>query len=450
MRTSRGLHVRLLGFAAWCVLVVAVLEGVSFVLFWAAAGRRFSYEAVAREQAFEINISGPPPAAEPPGATMPPAPRGPVTEGRIETTPEEILPHPFMGFTFNPENAALTAEQGQGALPRNEHGFFSLPNPPAGDDALSVAVFGGSVAAYFSQDARETIARVLQADPRLRDKRVQVQCLALSGFKQPQMLGALAYLMSLGQRYDVVVELDGFNDVVLSYVEYKQKGTFPGYPRDWDGLVGLVPDVARWRRMGRVAWWQEQRGAVAARFARPPLSWSVTGGLVWKCLDRLLSGRLAAAREDLMKAQAQGFGYRERGPVRRYASDQELVADIARIWGLSSLQMQRLCAGAGTRYFHFLQPNQYVPGSKPIGDAERAVAFRADHPYRPAVELGYPVMRAEGARLPARGVDFHDLSQLYAGVSEPLYIDDCCHINARGNALMGEAVGKVIVGGWKP
>jgi hypothetical protein len=65
------------------------------------------------------------------------------------------------------------------------------------------------------------------------------------------------------------------------------------------------------------------------------------------------------------------------------------------------------------------------------------------------VEAGYPLLQAEGARLRGLGVDFHDLSGLYAGIAEPLYIDDCCHVNARGNALMGEAVGKAIVAGWR-
>ena len=76
-------------------------------------------------------------------------------------------------------------------------------------------------------------------------RRVRVHSLALGGFKQPQMLAALAYLMALGQRFDVVVELDGFNDVALSFSENKYKGTFPAYPRDWDGLVGQAPDLER-------------------------------------------------------------------------------------------------------------------------------------------------------------------------------------------------------------
>jgi hypothetical protein len=304
------------------------------------------------------------------------------------------------------------------------------------------------VAAYFSVDGREAMSRALAAAPALQGRRLRVQSFALGGFKQPQMLGALAYLLALGHRFDVVVELDGFNDVALSFANHKARGTFPAYPRAWDALVGPVPDIEQLRRIGKVAYWQEWRSAIARRFAPAPWSWSVTAGLVWKCLDRVLGGELARARLELAKTAAGHYGYRERGPVRRYASDQELLVDIARLWGQSSLQMHRLCTAAGMRYHHFLQPNQYLPGSKPMGPTEGAVAYRADHEYRFPVEKGYPLLQAEGARLVGLGVDYHDLSRLYAGVAEPLYIDDCCHVNQKGNAMMGEAVGKVIVAGW--
>jgi hypothetical protein len=111
--------------------------------------------------------------------------------------------------------------------------------------------------------------------------------------------------------------------------------------------------------------------------------------------------------------------------------------------------MHRLCAAEGMRYHHFLQPNQYVPGSKPMGAAEKAVAYRTDSENRLPVERGYPLLQAEGARLARLGVDFHDLSRLYAAVPQPLYIDDCCHLNREGNAIMGEVVGRVIAAGWQ-
>jgi len=446
----RRFHVRLLAFLAACVLMVVALEAASYVLFYAATGQRFSYEGIAREQAAEIEAWMP--AVATPSASAPvtvtPAPQGPVVAGRPESTPRDMIPHPFMGFVYDPESWRTRAKQGKGALPLTEHGFFRLPDPTGEGEELSVAVFGGSMAAYFSVDGREAMARVLAEDPVLHGRRLRVESFALGGFKQPQMLEALAYMLALGHRFDVVVELDGFNDVALSFVTHKNIGMFPAYPRDWDWLVRSAPDVDQLRRMGRVEYWQERRSAVAHRFSTRPLSYSVTAGLVWKCLDRPLAGELARARLDLARTAAGHYGYRERGPVRHYASDQELLADIVRIWGLSSLQMQRLCAAEGMRYHHFLQPNQYVPGSKPMGAAEKAVAYRTDNEYRSPVESGYPLLQAEGARLAGLGVDFHDLSRLYAAVPRPLYIDDCCHVSREGNAIMGEAVGRVIAAGW--
>jgi hypothetical protein len=448
-RFSRPFHVRLLAFLTACVLMVVALEAASFVLFYAATGQRFSYERIARDQAAEISASSPPAAAIPAPAPALSAPLGPVLEGHPATTPRDMVPHPFMGFVYDPESPRTRAKLGRGALPLTEHGFFSLPPPSGQGDELSVAVFGGSVAAYFAVDARDALTRVLAADHVLRDRRLRLHSVALGAFKQPQMMAALAYMLSLGQRFDVVVELDGFNDVALSFVEHKHKGAFLAYPRDWDGLVGQAPGLQQQRKTGKVTFLQEWRARVARGFSRRPFSWSVTAGLVWNSLDRFLGAELARAREDLTKGVEGSHRYRDRGPVRRYASDQELLADIVRNWGLSSLQMHRLCVAEGMRYHHFLQPNQYVPGSKPMGAAEKAAAYRTDNEYRLPVESGYPLLQVEGARLAGLGVDFHDLTQLYAGVSEPLYIDDCCHVNAKGNAMMGEAVGKVIVAGWK-
>jgi len=310
-----------------------------------------------------------------------------------------------------------------------------------------VAVFGGSVAIYFSVYGREALARTLVSAGAFRGRRVHLQCFAIAGFKQPQMAAALTYLLALGNRFDIVIELDGFNDVALSSIEHRLKGTFPAYPREWDVLVGQAPEIEVQARIGAVTYLEGWRGRLAGWFSRRPFRWSVTAGLVWKCLDRLMSAELGRARRDLATLPTKHGGYRERGPLRQYATDRELFAEVTRVWAQSSLQMQRLSAGAGMRYYHFLQPNQYLPGSKPMGATERALAYRPDHEYRAAVEQGYPLLQAEAARLASAGVDFHDLSQIFATITEPLYIDDCCHVNARANTILGETMGGLIAAG---
>jgi hypothetical protein len=441
LRTSR---VRWLGVGVACLATLLTLEIVSFALFRIVEGRAFSYGRIAQEQAELFEPRAPVPVAAPPEVFSSGSPVVPGGDGRPERTPAVVVPHPFLGFVYDPESPLLKQHQGRGAMELTEHGFFRLPGPVQKGEALSVAVFGGSVAAYFSVDGREALERALAAHPVFRGRPLSIQCFALGGFKQPQMAAALAYLMALGHRFDVVVELDGFNDVVLSFLEHRHKGVYPFYPRDWDRLVERAPDLGEQQRIGLIAYLQGRRARLARRFARPPLSWSVTGSLVWSRLDRRLAAELGAARQDLATASRPGNQYRERGPSRRYASEHELLQDIARVWGLSSLQMQRLCAGAGTRYHHFLQPNQYAPGGKPMGARERAAAYLPDHPYRRPAELGYPLLQREGARLRGLGVEFHDLSALFAGIAEPLYADHCCHLNAKGNQLLGEAVGKAI------
>jgi hypothetical protein len=435
------LRVRLLSLAVGCVLLVATLELVSFALFYVGTGRRFSYAGVAADRAMVESEALPGPAVAPP-------PPGPEVEGRPETTPADLVPHPFSGFVYNPESRRLRQQQGRGAMELTDLGFFRLPEPPGQREELQVAIFGGSMAAYLCIDGREGLERTLAQGLALGSRRVQVQCFALGGFKQPQMATTLVYLSALGRRFDAVIELDGFNEVALSFDDYKKRRLFPAFPRDWDHLVVQSPDVEEQMRAGRVAYLLQWRARLARWFSRRPLSWSVTAALVWKSVHRLVGRDLARAREELTLPSGPEDDYRRRGPFRSYANDGDLLQDIAHVWGRSSLQMHHLCAGAGTRYGHFLQPNQYLPGSKPMGPSERAVAYRAEQIYRLPVELGYPLLQAEGAHLAQEGVDFHDLTGIFSARSEPLYVDECCHVNATGSAILGEAIGRALVAGW--
>jgi hypothetical protein len=106
--------------------------------------------------------------------------------------------------------------------------------------------------------------------------------------------------------------------------------------------------------------------------------------------------------------------------------------------------MHELAEGHGARYYHFLQPNQYVPGSKVLSAEERQMAYTEGHPYGNFVVRGWDHLRKEGEDLRRQGVAFHDLTEIFAGVEETVYSDDCCHLNDRGNLLVGRAVADAI------
>jgi hypothetical protein len=107
--------------------------------------------------------------------------------------------------------------------------------------------------------------------------------------------------------------------------------------------------------------------------------------------------------------------------------------------------LDRLCRLHDIEYHHVLPPNQYLAESKPIGDAEREVAIW-DGAYADHATAAYPLLVREGPELRRQHVRFHDLSMLFADLPEPIYIDNCCHYNHAGNALVARAIARAIAG----
>lgn len=356
---------------------------------------------------------------------------------RDEAAGNELVVHPYLGYVFDPAINGWRSRLAAGALKVDPDGFFATPDPPqtGGSDRVDIALLGGSVAFILCFEGRDVLLAELAKVPAWRGKRLALRCLALGGYKQPQQLMTLAYFLALGRTYDLVINLDGFNELALPFAENRVASVNPFYPRGWSGLVSSLPDLDRLRQIGRAAALELQQAELARRFDSSPGRFTLAGGLLWVALERRLEARLAAIQCALAQATPQR-DYVARGPELRHASDADFLRDLADVWGRASLEMASLSAGRGARYYHFLQPNQYVRGSKPMAISERRVASKPDQPFRPAIEMGYPMLAQVGAQLAATGVRFYDATAVFAAVEEPLYVDACCHFNKQGSELL--------------
>ncbi len=119
------------------------------------------------------------------------------------------------------------------------------------------------------------------------------------------------------------------------------------------------------------------------------------------------------------------------------------MGDLAAIWRDSSLQLARLAAANDIDYFHFLQPNQYA-GGKVFTEEELERAIHPNPVYRFGVRHGYPRLAAAGASLREQGVEFTDLTQIFADERETVWVDRCCHLNRRGQRALARAVARAI------
>ncbi len=344
---------------------------------------------------------------------------------------QPVILHPYFGYVINPEKEGV-----------NVHGFFHRnPLTKRSPDKLIVAIFGGSVADQVYYLGGGALVRALQERAEYRDKEIDIVSLAVGGYKQPQQLLILSYLFALGAEYDVVINVDGFNEFD-SAQDNVMTGIYPYFPHTWKlhGRRGL--DIAASTALGRVEILREERRRLRERFATPLLSRSAFGLVLWDFLDAAreaeIRERSRQLEEHLDEAEAP---VHIEGPPFAYTSDEEMYREMAAHWRRSSAAMDRLCSLNGATYLHFLQPNQYVPGSKPLTEEEVEVAIDPDFHGVYRVPLAYPIFREEGRRLRDElGVEFFDLTELYADETRTVYNDFCCHVNQLGADLMAEAI----------
>lgn len=383
--------------------------------------------------------------------------------GRNSEPATGMLIHPFLGWSRRPG----PGRGGFGSLQRrypdgkppdwtpdfftvNSFGFHSKIDDyrTVGDDRFVVGVFGGSVADQLVRFAGDVLAEEIGRRRPEVAGRTTVLNLGVGGYKQPQQTIALVEMLALGVRFDAVVNVDGLNEAAFG-IKNVREGFHPVFPsiEHYKSNVALSTGLRSKELILTTAAVLRERDA-ARRIQ--------DGGGVWRrsALVRAWLGwrvgvheRRAARREAELQAAAVE---KEEVPlanlpapcIGRPGHCRELIAGI---WANCSRQMHDLARGAGAEYLHVLQPNQHVPGSKPMGEDERRVAGIDRAPLRRAVAEVYPLFQQQGERLRAEGVDFYDLTGIFAGHPEPLYVDSCCHMNVDGYRLLAEAVAARLV-----
>jgi hypothetical protein len=284
--------------------------------------------------------------------------------------------------------------------------------------------------------------------PEFNGKRFVVVRTALGGFKQPQQLMTLNYLLALGGYFDIVLNVDGLNEVALAPTWVRSNGMSPHFPRDWANLTSQAADLEMLRRLGALNLATELRGDWASLFLRSGLRHSITLNTVWKLLDGLLEEKITQAQFRVnvytSSASNKAISYGGRGPTLEYQNADSMYADLVAVWKRSSWQMHTLTQGKKSHYYHVLQPNQYLEGSKRLTPLERKVAVHPGSNFDHGVKQGYPLLRRAGKELMASDVKFIDLTMIFQNVSDQLYIDTCCHFNLTGNQILGKRIGELI------
>ena len=382
---------KVLYYGLMLLLTLLALEGMARIAYYAAYGTGYGGDRSDR------------PGYYPPPDELPAAK---ATLLRIR--------HPFYGYSLNLPNQDLSA----------------MPPRQRREDTVVIGLLGGSVAQEIQPFLQRALNRWFVANNGPRQP--IVLDLTAGALKQPQQTMIVANTLLLGGEFDLMVNLDGFNEMADSGGQNPRNGLFPFFPVQWHQWV--IPATERLLRAGQIGILRREQARLAAIGESSPLRRSAAFGLANRWRQERNAAEIVRRNHELA-ALKSAYSLEKYGPGG-WPEPGELLPAAARIWYRSSVTLSRLAEVAGADYYHFLQPNQYAPGSKPLSPEERAIAYKPDGRYDPFIAQGYPRLRQFSRDLPSQGVNYFDLTGIFADRRETLYRDKCCHLNNRGYELL--------------
>ena len=346
------------------------------------------------------------------------------------------------------QDAAFAVEYG--ARPRGErihpyYGFTSqgidrdlnqFPPPQRQEGVVLIALTGGSV----SRQVAPAFHKALETWFRRHDIPLWPVVLELGNgaWKQPQQVIIIAYMLSLGGEFDIIVNLDGHNELVNPHTNYFDFGVFPFYPHRWDNLMARRLPAEQKTLISRIYALRQRQERLDA-LASGPWRRLALYGIVNRYLQERATTQILTLNHELADAAPIGSNKALLGPVLNPAPDEYDLRQMALfVWQRSSLVLADLSRAHGAEYYHFQQPNQYIPDSKPLTDEELELYYHPEIGTIAAYRDGYPLLRRLGDELRQQGINYYDLTQIFADNRETLYNDGCCHLNWIGNEILAE------------
>ena len=373
---------------------------------------------------------------------------------RVEEAPGQGLTavglHPYFGPTHRPGipfdlPPGLQSTETGPVVATNNFGFpsrYDYPFSKTNGRQFVIGVFGGSVGAFFCRIAATRLEEDLRQRAFFRNKELVTLCFSHEGYKQPQQLLVLSYFLSIGQSFDLVINIDGFNEVALGAINdrYGWDVSMPSHEH-LDPLINLVDQGtltrAKLDSLYRITHDRELLNGIAERSNRTSFA-SIEFVLrhYYGFVQRRYQQEVVTF--DKLPSNAQSSSLVHVTPKVRPRNGDAVFTDIAANWQASSAAMQQLLASRNVPYFHVLQPNQYY-STRTFSDEEKKVAFNDASPFKAGAQRGYPYLEK---MLEPRGLN---AVHLFDAERTPVYIDDCCHYSVTGNRILADFIAKAVL-----
>lgn len=343
---------------------------------------------------------------------------------------------PYFGF---PEKIGGEQINNYGFTAAKNKKRIDYPYTPAPGEFV-VAIFGGSVASGFCQDEAEYLEEALALHPDLKGRTPVVLNFAAGAVKQPQQLFYLNYFLGLGQKFDLVINIDGFNDVPGA-VANRYHGFHPAMPqamllKSFDVMTS-VPRLDRaslkyFTRLARAEHRLHKMGQSPWRYLLPGAIKSRQRAAI-QHLRRYPPEALEV--DSLMEVQRAGErDYLAEGPEGRA----EIRGEVVDLWKNYTRLMIGACDFAGVPYIHAIQPNRSHFNKVLSGGDAEVLTRPMNRLFEAVVRDAWPEMIEFLSEIGKFRRIYCHMTDVMDDLTEDVLADADCHFNARGHRAMAE------------
>lgn len=339
--------------------------------------------------------------------------------GFLKGEKRSLYPHPYFGYSYNRD---LPSDL---EFPNSEPLFSEKPDLIP-ENAIKILILGGSVAEDFSRNdsddefvenefiynEKDIFEKVL--NNKFQTDRFIVYNASIGGGKQPMQLFKLYYLYFLGEKFDVVINLDGFNEIALPFSENIPLRNYLSYPRNYSRIVE---------------------------------NFSSELNCIKKNNEKILSYNIFPIIELYKLYIIRKCHFNIAGKPKNKNSkfskitnfeDQSInknILDIFKIWKTSSEQIESFSSLVKFDFIHVLQPSHYLKGSKKLSKKEEN-EFLSYGKYGDPISKYYNLLDLDKVKIKNK----LDLRFIFKNNEATLYRDFCCHLTNHGMYILADSI----------
>ena len=288
------------------------------------------------------------------------------------------------------------------------------------DGIYRVLLVGGSQANINTPYLEDALKSAARSSDQFVD--AEVFGAAIGGGKQPMQLQAVVALIAMGYEFDAIVNINGWNEIVLGAVENGRASIPSIYPRSHLARLELQERSLLSGRIDSVC-----------KSADHLLGWHpMYLGFSYACVkNKRFSVVGSQSRSNNIHRLKLAFDNR--------LSFSGRVSRSLLIWRKTSHMLETIATVNKIRYLEVLQPTLNLPGSKDLETTGEA-SFRCltiDRPVVDAIRMAYSGSAAGILEIDSKNL--YDARFVFKNKKSRMF-DDCVHLSPEGSKFIAETI----------